>query len=363
MKILIIKFKHIGDVLLSVPVLNALKSHYPDAQIDYLVFEDTKDVVEFHTHVRHVFTVGRNEDNFSVLKTYLKIRKNKYDLTVDLSGGIDRGAIATLIIRGAKRIGAMPVNKHKSLRLKMLVYTHLSEAPNVLAHSVMRDISILNPLGIHIDSPLMDMHIPNDVIDKAKNLLVQFDISDNKKYILIHPTSRWLFKCIGDQAMAELVDRIPKEIGYKVILTCGPSKHELQRLQEITRNIESAPVIFPGNLELMSLAGLIKYAELFIGVDSAPAHISAALGVPTIAIFGPTGAYNWGPWPNQRDSTSPYPNQAGGIQRAGKHVVYQQQRHCMPCGKAGCDFSGISDCLTSITADEILVQIQQMIEH
>ena len=89
-------------------------------------------------------------------------------------------------------------------------------------------------------------------------------------------------------------------------------------------------------MSLKELAALTQTAKLFIGVDSAPMHIAAAVGTPTVALFGPSGDKQWGPW---------------GVPF---RVVSSQQHPCRPCGIDGCGGGKVSDCLTSLTVDEVL---------
>jgi heptosyltransferase-3 len=92
----------------------------------------------------------------------------------------------------------------------------------------------------------------------------------------------------------------------------------------------TAPTLdLSGQLTLKELAALAARARLFVGVDSAPMHIAAAMGTPTIGIFGPSGDREWGPWGE------------------GHRVVASLNHPCRPCGRAGCDDSKVSDCLTT----------------
>lgn len=123
-----------------------------------------------------------------------------------------------------------------------------------------------------------------------------------------------------------------------------------------------------GKTTIKQLAAISETSHLFFGVDSAPMHIAAAVGTPVIALFGPSGAFHWGPWDNSQESKvslqpmgsqqseinrlSPYPKQ-NGVQTFGIHTVIQRDWDCIPCGKDGCEKSKISKCLEDIKPGEV----------
>lgn len=360
-KVLIIKFKHIGDVLLSIPTLNAIKETYANATVDYLVNKGTEAVIEDHSFIREVYKLDKAQSFFEQVRLIHLLRKQKYDLIVDLSGGGDRGALWSFAIGAKNRIGTLSAGK-KGMMGKKRLYTHNADTPSVLSHAVIRDLEIVKPFGITTKNPLMDLHIPKAISQKAIELLGEQGISKGSPYILIHPTSRWLFKCINNQVMADVIDQLDFKYGYKVVLTCGPDQYEKDKLQEIKKHINSNPTIFEGNISLPILSSFISGAKVFLGVDSAPAHIAAALRVPAVVIFGPTGAYNWGPWPNDPTEQHPYQKNHQGITRAGNYIVLKESRDCIPCGRSGCDNKGLSDCLESISSEKVLNAVIELSE-
>ena len=97
-----------------------------------------------------------------------------------------------------------------------------------------------------------------------------------------------------------------------------------------------------GQLNLKELGALMKHARVYFGVDSMPMHLASAVGTPTVAIFGPTGAIKWAPW---------------GV----NYRVIVAGFTCQPCGKAGCGDGGVSDCITAITPQQVLSAIDTML--
>jgi len=160
--------------------------------------------------------------------------------------------------------------------------------------------------------------------------------------------------------MAEIIDRL-EITGYRVVITAAPVKNELQRASNILQNCNHSPINLAGMLTLKQLAALSSLSTLFFGVDSAPMHIAASQNTPVIALFGPSGTFDWGPWPNDWSSLqNPYPEK-NGIQYAGHHLVIQQSWDCAPCGQDGCDGTKISRCLDEIKPETVVPLIQQQL--
>jgi len=170
-------------------------------------------------------------------------------------------------------------------------------------------------------------------------------ISNNSKntrgFAIVHPTSRWLFKCWVDERLADLVDWLQTSIQCPVVLTCGPDPREQERALRVLSHCSTLPMTLLGKLSISEWAALVRHARVFIGVDSAPMHIAASQGVPTLAFFGPTGFQNWRPW-------------------AVPHAVLVHDCPCSRDRRPHCDWSRVRACMNAITleeAKEALVQI------
>ncbi len=128
-----------------------------------------------------------------------------------------------------------------------------------------------------------------------------------------------------------------------MVLTAAPVTQEMQFIQAIENRLQTTPVNLAGRLNLKALGAMIARARLFIGVDSAPMHLAAAVGTPTVVLFGPSGPYNWRPW-------------------GEGHTVLTKDFDCQPCGLDGCDGTKISRCLTAITPAEVLAAVDRQLQ-
>ncbi len=364
-KILVIKLRHIGDVLLTVPAIRALKESFPGSEVTALVNSGTEEMLAGNPLVKEVICYERSVKSLSAVlraaeevRLVKRLRREKFDMTVDLTGG-DRPALLGFLTGARYRLGYRPKGGFKG---KKLLYTHLAERPAVRTHTVLTDIGLVRAFGIDTKDLTVDIFTAKEDDSFVENALKEAGYRGGP-IVHAHPTSRWLFKCWTDSGMASVFDRLQNE-GFTVVLTSGPEDKELKKIASIISLMKTLPVDLSGRLKLKHLAGLSRRAEFFFGVDSAPMHIAAASGARVVGIFGPSGAFDWGPWDNGeikkrgyegRETSgvnSPYPKK-GGVQSFGGNTVIQEERDCVPCGKDGCDGSKKSDCLDVITPEAV----------
>jgi heptosyltransferase-3 len=161
-------------------------------------------------------------------------------------------------------------------------------------HTVEQNMAALTPLGISTEGAKVSMHFSATDQQKVQNVLAQHAV--HSPFIVVQPTSRWLFKCWEDEKVAQLIDALAAD-GRTVVLTAAPDQKELAMIANIQSLCQSSNVVsLAGELSLPQLAALIDAAQLFIGVDSAPMHMAAALETPCLALFGPTKLQHWRPW-------------------------------------------------------------------
>lgn len=355
-KILVIKLRHIGDVLLITPVFKALKENIPESFVAVLVNKGTEAVLEKNPYIDQVITYDRGIKKMPIFKRYLEeikflktISKMGFDTTIDLTGG-DRAAVISYFSGANRRIGI----RSKGFFGKKYLYTEIFEIDGK-KHKVLQNLEVLEKMGIKKGKPQVILNVTEDEKEWARNLIYP---SNHQKIVHIHPTSRWLFKCWKDEYMAEVITWFIKK-GYKVVLTASPDSKELQKIDSILSygfdlelcSQSSSIINLAGKLTLRQLIAVSSICDIYFGIDTAPMHIAAALGKPVVALFGPSGAFHWGPWENKANET-PY-GKRNGIQKFGKNIVIQRDWSCIPCGNDGCGGSKISKCLFDIAPDEV----------
>ncbi len=339
MKILVLKFRHIGDVLLSAVLAKNLKEAYPDATIDYLVNAESKEMLTLNPCIDEVLVYDRKKAKSSgvlgrvkyELSLYVDVRKRGYDIVINTTEG-ERGAYAALVSGAGVRVG---VAAKKGVFSKFCPYTHPYRLTS--AHLVEANLDALRALGLEPRHKEVELFFSGSDEAKVDELL-----GGVRDFVHLHPASRWFFKCLSPAQNAEIIDFIDS-LGVKVVITAAPDEKELKLINEILAECKSEPLNLAGKLSLKQLAALSKKAKLFFGADTAAMHIAASQNTPCISVFGPSGVFNWGAWDNEAAECA-Y-TARNGVQRMGKHTMFQVDWECAPCGKDGCDGSKKSKCL------------------
>lgn len=350
MKILVIKFRNIGDVLLTTPLIKNLKMNFPEARIDVAVNKGTEAMLKGNPNINRIYTYDRSYykslpklKRFIEEYKFLKSFKN-YDVVINTTEG-DRGAFIAKFSNAKIKIG-YKVNKNIMLKK---AFNFIMPKPPLMRHIIENNLDALRIINKDIYEKKVEIFWSNEDIEKVKKL-----IPDN--FIHIHPVSRWLFKCIDDKIMADIIDFL-YEKGQKVVITASPDKKEIEKVNKILSYCKNKPINLSGKLSLNQVAYLSSIAKLFIGVDTAVMHMAAAVDTPVVAFFGPSGAFNWGPWDNELFESG-YTKKSG-IQTMGKHTVIQHDWDCIPCGKDGCNGSKVSECLMQFDMEKIFNIIEE----
>jgi heptosyltransferase-3 len=334
-KILLIKLRHHGDVLLQAPLVSSIRYFFPDAQIDLLIYEESKPLFIHHPDIHFIHVVSRSWRKQGFFKRVKKefelirnIQKAGYDTVFNLTEG-DRGALYAFLSHAKTRIGEDPMGK--GFFGKKYCYTHSVRHHGLMKHTVEMQLDFLRKIKLFPPLSVRRLELFYSLEDKKKTEEIF-----REKTVLLHPVSRWMFKACSIKTMKAVLNTL-LEKGYQVVLTGSKDPEEMHYNQELSKGITNQLFFdLTGKLSLLELSAAIDQASFVITVDSLPMHIAAAKKKPTVAIFGPTSPVRWGPWQN--------PNA----------IIVSQKLPCQPCYQAGCHNVGISDCLEMITKDEIL---------
>ena len=325
MKILIIKFRNIGDVLLSTPLISNLHDIYPNSKIDVALNKGCEDMVSDNPNINNIIIYDRPRIKKLSLLSQLKeeirfarnIRNNHYDMVINLTEG-DRGA-QLAFFSGAKSKLGFPVRK--GLFSKIKIFDKLGDDKK-WQHTVEKDLQFINLLGHKIINKEVKIYWPDKAEQEVDKILADNNID---QFVHIHPVSRWMFKCWEDDRMASIIDYLQQDKGLKVIITGAPVKKELDRIDKILELCKTNPINLSGALTLKHLACLSSKAKLFFGVDTAPMHMAAATNTPVIALFGASFPVIWGPWNNDSDKVSF--QDKDGFQTNDLHYVISNMNH------------------------------------
>ncbi len=342
---LVVMLRHHGDVLLASPVIGVLQGHAPKIEVDALVYDQTAQMLDGHPALAHLHVVGRNwreEGLFSRLaleKELLSaLRARRYDLIVHLTDQ-PRGAWLARALGARYRVAPVAPGRGAFWEGS---FTHLYPlAGNGRRHKVEANLDALRRIGLQ---PGMEerrlQFVPGAAAEARVASLLAAEGLAERGYIHLHPASRWSFKSWPAEHNAALIDRLASS--HRIVLTAAPEPGELSLIENILSKTKSNPVNLAGKLSVKELGALTARARLFVGVDSMPMHLAAAMGTPTVALFGPSGEHEWRPW-------------------RVAHRVVATGHACRPCGNDGCGGGKVSECLTTLGVDPVYAAAQELL--
>ncbi len=343
---LVIKLRHHGDVLLASPVLAVLKSAAPRLEIDALVYDDTAAMLAGHPALAQLHTVGRTWRNAGAAprfgvewKLFSALRARRYDLVVHLCEH-PRGAWLARYL-GARWSVAQAVPNRS--RFWERSFTHLYPLPkNGRRHQVELNLDALRRIGLQpaTEDRRARIFAGGEAERSVIALLAKEGLSE-RGFVHIHPASRWKFKCWPAQKNAELIERLAAR-GERVVLTAAPDAEESAMVEDILKRTGVPVLNLAGKLSLKELVALIARAKLSICVDSMPMHVASAVGTPVVALFGPSGEFEWGPW-------------------MVKSAVVTSVHPCRPCGNDGCGGGKVSECLTTLDVARVFAAAERLL--
>lgn len=334
---LVIKLRHHGDVLLASPVIGVLKAHAPRMEVDALVYDETAQMLDGHPALAQLHTVGREWRDRGVLDQFGKetalfrtLRGRRYDLLVHLTDHA-RGAWLSRLLGVRYSVAPLVAERGGWWRKS---FSHLY--PQVAnRHRVEVNLDALRRIGVQPALGERKVHFAPG--REAEQRIDALGLPAG--FVHVHPASRWTFKCWPAERNAQLIDRLAAE-GHAVVITAAPD--ETAFVAAILEKATSKPINLAGQLSLKDLGALTARARLFIGVDSMPMHLAAAMGTPTVALFGPSRENEWGPWNVEQR-------------------VVTTMHSCRPCGIDGCGSGKVSDCLTLLPVDAVHAAARELI--
>ena len=293
-KILLLRLDHLGDVLYVLPAISAVRKQYPNARITLLVASWAKGLVDGNPDIDEIIVFNAPWFQRSIKKTGFKqllgmisqLRAKKYDLAIDFSGYLWN--IFLICLSGAKyKVSCNDVGGRFLLDKALPRRTDLQV--------VRQNLKMLDSLGINISQqPVVRLAIKPEDVSAVDQLIDENGIKADKM-IAIHCGAGRATKLWPIQKYNKLINALFDEYpGYEIVLVGSPSE---DRLISRLKFAKDSPKSLVGKTNISELAAFLKRCRLFIGNDSAPAHLAAVMGTPTIVLFSkeddPT---QWRPW-------------------------------------------------------------------
>jgi heptosyltransferase-3 len=343
--VLLIQLGDIGDIVWSTPTFRAVNEVYPHANVSVLVREGFGSLLEADPGIHKIFEVKRYGKNLvekilGQLSLIVNLRKEHFDLAFDLRSD-DRGAYMALL-SGAKIRAAM---LYRHIRWRNYFFTHLADpspATKRTFGAAEQSLQIVREFGIDTKDTTPRLWVSENIDEKSRRIMEDEGMKIDGRFISVNPFSRWQYKEWPHENWADIINWLQEELGISIAIV--GSADERSKSEYIAGLCRGNVYNLTGKTTLSELAGVLRYSFLHVGVDSAAPHIAAAVGTPTITIYGPSDWKEWAP-------------------QGKMHRVVTPDLQCSPCHKKGCDGSGISRCLMELKIDRIKKIIEDFLDE
>ena len=350
--VLLIVTRRMGDVLLASPLVRSIRAAWPDTAIDVLVFDGTKDVFAGHPDVRRVLTVPERPKLVEHLRFLYRLFRNRYDVALSCVAS-DRPTLYA-IAGGRWRAGFVVPGRTSGWK-----YWFLSRPiafDNVDTHTVAMNLALTDALGV---ARRHDIDIRWSTDDAARVASHLSAIEAGKPYAALHVHPKFNYKMWHVEGWVGLAQWL-RARRIAPVLTGGREPGEIEFATAIAAQMPAGTINLAGRLSLSQCACVLAGARLFVGPDTVTTHMAAALGVPTVALYGPSNPVKWGPWPKDfGGATSPW--RRVGVQATGNVQLVQGAGACVPCMREGCDqnVASFSDCLTQLPLPAVTAAVER----
>jgi len=333
--ILIIKLSAIGDVIHALPVAHALKKCNPKAHITWVVEKPAYDLLTNNSDIDEIILFEKPK--FKTLKGLLKnlpgfariLRRQKFDLVIDLQGLFKSAAIAWLT--GApSRIGYCNMRELSSLVSTPVCGKHCE------GHVVDRYLDVPRHLGCTVDEVVFPVNITELEAWQTEQIAAEAGLDMSNPYVVLAPGTNWASKCWPTAHFAILTDLLWSD-GIIPVVSGGLA--DAPSAQEISALAKKPPLNVTGKTSLKHLAYLLKKAKAFVGGDTGPMHLAVAVGCPVVTMFGPTDPARNGPY-------------------CGNNIVLEPDRNCLHCWEKSCD----KDCLAVIDPYTVFAAVRSVMK-
>lgn len=338
-RILVIRTDRIGDVLLSTPVLSALREVYPAAFLAILVRPYTLDVVEGHPALDLALIDDADRQHRGIrglLRLAGQIRAHRFEVVIVLHPTL-RLALLCLLAGIPIRVGTG--YRAYSMLFNRRVYEHRRDARR---HEVEYNMGLLSALGV--TAPPSNPHIT--VTDTARRSIAArcdgWGIRPHEALVVLHPGSGGSARSWPPSYFAALGDRLGDTPGIRVILTGGPDEGELVR--SVARQMHTEPITLVDETTIKELAALLEISRLCVTNSTGPLHMAAAVGTPTVALYCPIipcSPSRWGPYGE------------------GHRVLQPDVPACPRCIGTACEYF---DCMTLVSVDSVSRAAQEILQ-
>jgi lipopolysaccharide heptosyltransferase II len=337
-KILVIKLSALGDVILSIPSLRALRQKFPESRIAVLVGRKSRKIVRNCPYIDDVIVYeegrGRKERLINIFRTSRLLAKEDFDMVADLQN--NKVSHLLSFLSGARvRAG------HQNRKWSFFLNRRTRHAGDLAVSPLDHQFQVLKLLGVDGFEKRLELWADSEEEARVEEFLTSQWVSPSQVLVGINPGSslRWPTKQWPVENFAKLCDELARR-NIRVIIT--GSDEEAALAEKLMRLARHKPINAVGKTSITELTALVRRCQVFVSSDSAPMHIAASAGVPLVALFGPTD-------PRRHLAAPPL------VQ------VFWKELHCSPCYLRSCPIGHL--CMKRITIQEVLESVLRFIKE
>jgi len=330
-KILIRGPNWVGDAVLAIPAMKAVRHHFPNAEITLLVRPWVAGLFTSAPFVDKVWSEEKPSGLAEWTRMARAIRTGSFDLGLLLPNSFE-SALMMFLGRVPRRIGYATDGRRWML-------TNSIAPAAAHQHQVHYYLDLVKTLSAKTETPSIEIKAASAERTEARTLLKAEGIANDAKFLVLNPgaaygsAKRW-----NEERFAAVADTLAGELNLSVVLI--GSEKERPIAEQIRAVMKTRSAVLTGKTSLETLIGVLAESSLMVTNDSGPMHIAAALGVPTVAVFGSTDERVTGPY--------------GPRARIVKHVV-----ECSPCLLRECPID--HRCMTRVTVENVCTAARELL--
>jgi ADP-heptose:LPS heptosyltransferase len=346
-RILVVRLRSIGDIVLLTPALQLLKAWRPDLRVSVVVETRFRQLLEGNPDVEELLDPGEGKGwrkTASRVRAVGELRRRGFSLCVNLHGG----PTSTFLTRFSGARWKAGFHHYRALT----VYdTVIPDARTILGQPTLHTAE-------HQASAFFWLGLPRQAVPPARLLVAphcrtwweakreRLGISRDQEYAVIHPAALYETKRWAPEHFAQVGAALERDAAIAPIYSCGPDE---SAVLDAVERAAAEPIRRLQDAVLGQFAAALAGARLFVGNDSGPAHMAAALGRPAVVIFGSSSSLTWGPWP---------PPGAGSPSQ-----IVQNPYECNPCPGDRCYRFEHPECILSVTVPQVKAAIESVLER
>ena len=344
--ILLIQLGDIGDVVLNTPSMRAIKENFPASRLLVCVRSKAAELLEGVPWCDAVFAVDKKRRSIAAAvghhcRFFTDLRSHRPALAVDLRTGT-RGAVIAALSGARVRLGRYAED---GTLWRNRLFTHLVRPDPALERRQYvpeHALNILAPLELAVSSRRPALSVTGPRKRRISALLAETGLSPGDAPLGFHPFSLWAYKEWGVAGCAALLDHVAARYGIPVVITGTAA--ERNRAAQLVSGCRGNVANLAGATDIGDLPALYAVFRGLVGVDTAALHIAAAVGTPTLGIFGPSSPVSWAP-------------------RGRLHAIVAKALDCVPCRQTGCEGRQRSRCMEQLDFAEVKAPLDRWLTN